>query len=103
VSMASSGAGNSPQTVAVTLTVTAAKPNLILSPTTLSFSYQIGGTVPAAQNVSVTSSGAQLNFTVTSTTNSGGNWLSATPASGTTPEAEATYRSPAFTCPITRL
>ena len=81
VSVAATGAGNSPQTVAVTLTVTSATPNLTLSPTTLSYTYQIGGTTPAAQSVSVTSTGSALNFAVTTNQS----WLTATPASGTTP------------------
>jgi len=88
VSVASTGAGNSPQTVAVTLTVTAA-PNLTLTPNTLSFSYQIGGSTPAAQSFSVASTGAALSYNVTTTTASGGSWLSASPASGTTSGTES--------------
>ena len=89
VSVASPAAGNSPQTVAVTLHVTAAAPNLTVSPSTLTFNYQIGGTAPAAQNVAVTSSGAALSYTATSSTTSGGNWLAATPTSSTTPGTES--------------
>jgi hypothetical protein len=57
-------------------------PTIGVSPTSLSFAYQIGGTAPVAQALSVTSSGAALSFTATA---SGGTWLSASPASGTTP------------------
>jgi formaldehyde-activating enzyme involved in methanogenesis len=80
VSVASAGAGNSPQTVAVTLTVTAA-PNLMVSPSTLSFNFTIGGSAPAAQTLTVSSSGSALSYSVSS---SGGSWLSVTGA-GSTP------------------
>jgi Viral BACON domain len=80
VSIASAGASNSPKTVAVTLNVTAAAlPTLTASPASLSFTYQIGGSSPAAQPFSVASSGAAVNFT----TATSATWLSATP-SGTT-------------------
>src|SRR5437870_5199076 len=74
----------SPQTVAVTLVVgaTTPAPGLNASPKTLSFSYQSGGGMPAAQPIMISSGGAQLAYTVAA---SGGMWLSATPTSGTTP------------------
>jgi len=80
VSIASSGASNSPKTVPVTLTVTAA-PTLNTSPTSLSFSYQVGGTTPAAQNVSLSSIGTALSYTAATSAT----WLLVTPASGSTP------------------
>jgi hypothetical protein len=54
VTVTATGASNSPQTVGVTLTVTSSMPSLTVSPTSLIYAYTIGGTVPAAQNVSVT-------------------------------------------------
>jgi hypothetical protein len=81
VTITSTGATGSPQTVSVSLVVSAT-PVLTATPTTLSFNYQIGAATPAAQPISISSSGAALSFT---TTASGGTWLSATPASGTTP------------------
>jgi hypothetical protein len=87
VRIAATSAGNSPQAVGVTLNVTSA-PNLTVSPSSLTFNFQIGGTAPASQTVSVGSTGAALNYTVTTSTNSGGNWLSPTPTSGTTPRTE---------------
>jgi hypothetical protein len=81
VTITSAGATGSPQTTNVSLVVSAA-PTLSATPATLSFSYQIGGTTPATQPISVSSSGAALSYT---TAASGGTWLSATPASGTTP------------------
>ena len=59
---------------------------LTTSPTSLSFAYTIGGTAPAAQQLNITSSGAAMTFTAAASITSGGsNWLSVSPASGTTP------------------
>jgi hypothetical protein len=83
VSVASTGASNSPQSIPVTLTVTAAavKPTLGLSPTSLTFNYQIGGSTPAAQTVATSSStSTAISYTATA----GSSWLTTT-ASGTTP------------------
>jgi len=83
VSVASTGASNSPQSIPVTLTVTAAavKPALGLSPTSLTFNYQIGGSTPAAQSVTTSSStSTAISYTATTPTS----WLTTT-ASGTTP------------------
>ena len=72
------------RSVSVTFTVTGATTHLTVSPSTLAFSYQKGGTLPSSQGVSVRSStGSAVGFTVSVT--SGGSWLSATPSSGTTP------------------
>ncbi len=77
VSIASAGASNSPKTVAVTLNVTAAAlPTLTANPASLTFTYQIGGSTPAAQAAAITSSGAAVNFT----TATSATWLSATPS-----------------------
>jgi uncharacterized protein (TIGR03437 family) len=57
---------------------------LAASPSSLIFSYTIGGTAPAAQSVSVSATGTALSFTASTSTTSGGNWLSVTPSSGTT-------------------
>jgi hypothetical protein len=83
VAVASTGASNSPQSIPVTLTVTAAavKPTLGLAPTSLTFNYQIGGSTPAAQTVATSSStSTAISYTATS----GSSWLTTT-ASGTTP------------------
>ena len=92
VTVSPSGASNGPQTVGITLNVTNA--GLTLSQGSLSFSYQIGGSVPAAQNVNVGSTGSAVNYSVAASTLSGGNWLSATPASGTTPGSASVSVSP---------
>ena len=54
------------------------------------FTYQVGGSIPAAQNVQITSSTPGVNFTVSATAASGSpNFLQVNPASGTTPQAVA--------------
>ncbi|MEO8662095.1 MAG: hypothetical protein ABI693_26760, partial [Bryobacteraceae bacterium] len=68
---------------------------LTTQPSSLSFSYTIGGASPANQTVSVTSSGAASTFTATATTTSGGNWLTVTPTSGTTPASLTVSVNPA--------
>jgi uncharacterized protein (TIGR03437 family) len=77
--------GGSAQTIPVTLVVQAA-PTVTASPTSLSFTYRSGDANPAAQqiNVSATGSATPLNFTAAA---AGGNWLSVSPTSGTTPGA----------------
>jgi len=57
----------------------------VASPSSLSFAYTIGGAVPTAQTIALTSSGAALSFTAAATTASGSNWLSVTPTTGSTP------------------
>lgn len=79
-----------PLTIPVTFHVTAG--TMTVSPATLSFTQTAAGSPPAAQTISVSSSvssgAAALSYNVTAavTTPSGSvNWLTATPASGTTP------------------
>jgi uncharacterized protein (TIGR03437 family) len=72
-------------TINVTLTVGAPQ-TLIVNPTqTFTFTYQIGTAQPAPESFQVTSSGANFNFQVGTTTTSGGSWLSTDIKSGTTP------------------
>jgi uncharacterized protein (TIGR03437 family) len=79
------GAGNSPLYIPVTLTVGAAN-TLVLSTTSVSFNYQIGSNVLAApQTVQVTATGANVPITATFTPSTGGNFVTVTPASGSTP------------------
>jgi hypothetical protein len=84
ITVAGSGASNSPQTVAVSLTVTAAQtnPSLNISPGTVSFSYASGTNTSGTQNLTVSSTGAALNISATA---SGGAWLTITPSAGSTP------------------
>jgi uncharacterized protein (TIGR03437 family) len=76
---------NSPVTIPVTLQVTSG--TLSLSTNTLAFSYLQGSSNPVAQSVQVAGSGSALSFSAIAATVSGGNWLSVTPGSGTTPGA----------------
>jgi uncharacterized protein (TIGR03437 family) len=55
----------------------------------------LGATAPATQTVSLSSSGTPLAFTAAATTTSGGGWLSATPASGTSGTAVTIGVNPA--------
>src|SRR5579864_4702379 len=66
---------------AITVTAPAPNPTIGVSPASLSFNYQSGGTAPASQSFSVSSSGSALSYTVATSAT----WLSATPASGNTP------------------
>src|SRR5450631_872133 len=69
-------------TVIMNATVTASSnPSITLSPTSLNFSYTIGGSTPGAQSIGVTSSGTALSYTIAA---AGGSWLSAS-GGGNTP------------------
>jgi uncharacterized protein (TIGR03437 family) len=85
---ASSGAGNVPQIV-VTLEVYAA-PQFILTPASLSFSYQNGQAPPAPQTLEVASSGKVVPYTSTASAS----WLSIQPSSGQTPYPSTVTVSP---------
>ncbi|MDP8982520.1 MAG: putative Ig domain-containing protein [Acidobacteriota bacterium] len=83
VVIASPQAANSPITVTVNLVVGGTI--ITASPQALTFNYTIGSSAPAAQALTITSSGVPVNFTTTASTTSGGNWLIAGAANGTTP------------------
>ena len=83
VQVSATRATNSPQTVAVTLVV-GPPPEIRCSPGTLTFQYQIGSQPPASQTIAVSNTSTPLNFSVSAVT-PGGNWLSFSPGSGTTP------------------
>src|SRR5207249_737251 len=94
ITLTSAAAGNSPQTVGVTLTVSA-QSNLTRTPASLTFTHLIGSPSPVLQSISVSSAGAALAFSATASTTSGGSWLSVSPASATTPAALAVSVNPA--------
>ena len=74
--------------IPVTLTVIASGPFFADLPGQLSFSVKTNGTSSTPQSVQVRNGGSgSLAWTLTSTTADGGNWLTATPASGTAPSA----------------
>jgi uncharacterized protein (TIGR03437 family) len=80
----------------VFLTVAADPGALVsVSPAALSFSYQSGGAIPPTRNLSVASVPGSMDFTVSATTASGGNWLSVAPSTGTTPATVTVSVNPA--------
>ncbi len=80
------GGGGSVQ-VPVTFTITTAISNLILSPPTLNFNFQIGGGAPQEQTIAVNSSrlDAPLAFTAAISSATGASWLRISSTTGTTP------------------
>jgi uncharacterized protein (TIGR03437 family) len=79
VTITASGASGSPLSVAVALTVTAAAAALTASPQSLTFNYTVGGSAPAAQNVSIAIGGSgTLPWSVVSNVF----WATVSPASG---------------------
>lgn len=84
VRISATGAGNSPQTFPLTLVVSN-NPVLISSIPSLNFNYQIGEGPPIInQTVTITSSGAPVNYQVSTNTTECSGFLTATPASGGT-------------------
>jgi uncharacterized protein (TIGR03437 family) len=63
-------------------------PTIIVSPASLApVTFQIGSANPQAQSVAVSvAGGGAAAFTATATTATGGNWLSVSPNTGTTPQ-----------------
>ncbi len=80
ITVTDAGATNSPQTVAVTLTLAPAQRSIVLSPTSLSFSATRLGPNPANQTISLTNGG---DDTLSWTASSNSAWLLVSPASGT--------------------
>jgi uncharacterized protein (TIGR03437 family) len=74
------GSATAPITENAVLTVTAAQ-SVAVSTSALTFTYQIGGTTPAPQQLMVTSTGGAVGFTV-GTTSTGG-WLTTSAGSST--------------------
>jgi uncharacterized protein (TIGR03437 family) len=76
-------AGASPVSVPVTFTVSPG--TIAAAPTNLAFTQVQGGAAPATQGINITGTPGVLNFTTSATTATGGNWLTVSPASGSTP------------------
>lgn len=83
ISFVFQGSATPSATVSVVLHVIAGQ-TLASAPTSLGFTYQIGGTQPSSQPLSITSTGGAVAITVT--TNSTGGWLSVDNKSGNTPQ-----------------
>ena len=78
-------ANGATQTVPVTLVVgNGGNGSVSVSPTSLSFSAAYGGSAPATQTLTVSSASGSSSVSFTAAATSTGNWLSVTPASGTT-------------------
>ena len=77
VTVTSAGAGNSPQTFPVTLTVNN-NPLLNTSASSLTFNYEVGQATPPSQTFTVSSTSSPLNFQTSVTTNNCSGFLSAT-------------------------
>ena len=95
VSVTGTGASNSPVSLPVTLNVTTAttNPNINLTPSSLSFTYAVGGAAPGAKTLSLASStGSPLSYTAAA---SGGSWLSLGSTSGSTPGSVSVSVNPA--------
>jgi len=75
-------ASNSPIPLPVTFTVTPV-PTFAVAPELLTFAAKAGEKPPAAQTITISSSGAPLGYSVSAS--STGGWLSANSATGTTP------------------
>ncbi|MDP8981726.1 MAG: hypothetical protein M3O35_14185 [Acidobacteriota bacterium] len=70
--------------VQIPVTVTVGSGTLKVTPSLLSFAYQTGTAFPAAQSLTVTSTGGAVTFSAQATTTSGGNWLVISPTTGST-------------------
>ena len=84
--------------IPVSLTV-AQPPSATPAPTSLTFTYQVGSPPPEPQTVSVASTGDEVSFTAAASTESGANWLTVTPASGSTPATLTVGVEPAMLVP----
>jgi uncharacterized protein (TIGR03437 family) len=77
--------GGSVLSIPVTLTVQGVA-NVAATPLQLTFSYQLGGSIPASQAVQVNGSATGLTYTAQASTISGSGWLSVNKLGGTTPD-----------------
>jgi len=85
-------AAGSPASIPVSLTVTT--PSLQVSPLVLNFSVGVGGARPPAQSATVANQGAAtLNWSITTAATGGGNWLTVSPAAGTSASGTSTQVS----------
>ncbi len=98
VQIVASGATNTPLSIPVTFTVTEAAPALSVAPQALSFTYSVGGAVPAAQTVSIANTGGgALSWTASASDY----WLALSPASGSSPGTLSISINPANLAPGT--
>jgi trimeric autotransporter adhesin len=84
--------------IPVSLTI-AAPPAPTAAPGSVTLTYEIGRATPAAQTLSIGSTGAPVRFKASATTESGLNWLTVTPDSGSTPTVVSATVDPALLVP----
>ena len=77
---------NAPSSVSIPVTFNVAPGTISATPASLSFT-EVQGSNTQSLPVAVSSAPGALNFTVTTNTGIGGNWLSVSPNSGTTPQS----------------
>jgi uncharacterized protein (TIGR03437 family) len=94
VTIISTGAANSPVIVPVTLVVARQAVPLTVNPTSLTFTFQTGGSTPAPQGLALSATN-NIPFTASATTTSGGSWLLVSPGSGSTPSNLSVSVNPA--------
>ncbi len=86
IQVAGTGAVNTPQSITVTLTVSAAPTITVLPAGPIAFTTSVGSNPPSQSfNITNTGSSGSLGLTITTATQSSANWLAATPANGATP------------------
>ena len=83
------GPNNQRVDVQVSLTIGAVG----VSPSSVTFTYQLGAGVPPAQTLTLTGQGTTFNASATTT--SGGNWLSVSPSVGAVPGTVSVFLNPA--------
>jgi len=84
-------AGTVTQTIPVTVTVAAVQQTILLSQTGLTLTGVVNGGIIPSQTFGILNSGSgTMAWAVTSSTVSGGNWLSVTPSSGSTDASSLT-------------
>jgi len=94
VTITSTGATGSPQSVLVTLVVSSPTSTSILkaAPTSFAFNFQSGGTNPPSQKLALTTTATTASYSATA---SGGSWLSITPSTGALPGTLTISANPA--------
>ena len=101
ISIAIPGSSNNPLVVPVTLTIVTAQ-GISASPGSFVFNYVIGTvTNPGSQALIITGTGGPVSFTASASTTGGGNWLSISQSSGTTPQSIALNVNPSGLTPGT--
>jgi uncharacterized protein (TIGR03437 family) len=91
IQVSATGASNTPVLISVTLTVAPAPASLAVSPQALAFNYTVGGTVPAAQGISITNTGGG---TLSWAASASAAWVGLSSASGTVPVKMSVSVSP---------